>query len=134
VALESQLRARFSSRPRERRRPHRNRDVRNLVGRDLAGGGLRNGIPIWLIPVAVVCIVIVALAIANLRVQLIGQGYKRASAVTTHKDLEEVQRNLAARVRELRDPARLASLAETRGLARPERVVALAPPGSETRP
>ncbi len=133
TALDRQLRSRFSPRPRERRR-HRHSGARNLVGRDLAGGGLRKRLPIWVIPAMVVCGVIVALAIANLRVQLIGQGYKRASAVTRHQQLEEEQRNLAARVRELRDPARLASLAEEMGLARPERVIALTPPGFETRP
>jgi len=133
TALDRQLRSRFSPRLRERRR-HRHIGARNLVGRDLAGGGLRKGFPIWIIPAMVVCGVIVALAIANLRVQLIGQGYKRASAVTKHQQLEEEQRNLAARVRELRDPARLASLAEEMGFARPERVIALAPPGSEMRP
>jgi hypothetical protein len=132
--LDRHLRTRFSTGPREHRRQHRNRNARNLVGRDLAGGGLRKGFPIWLIPAAVVCVVIVSLAIANLRVQLIGQGYKRASAVTTYKTLEEEQRNLAARVRELRDPARLSSLANKMGLSRPERVIALAPPGIETRP
>ena len=133
TALDRQLRSRFSPGPRERRR-HRLSGARNLVGRDLAGGGLRKRLPIWIIPAMVVCGVIVALAIANLRVQLIGQGYKRASAVTKHQQLEEEQRNLAARVRELRDPARLASLAKEMGLARPERVIALAPPGSEMRP
>jgi cell division protein FtsL len=133
-ALDRHLRARFSPGPRERRRQHHQRNARNLVGRDMAGGGLRNGFPIWLIPATVVCVVIVALAIANLRVQLIGQGYKRASAVTQHQELEEERRNLAARVRELRDPARLSSLAEKMGFARPEHVIALAPPGIETRP
>lgn len=132
--LDRHLRARFFTGPREHRRQSRNRNARNLVGRDLAGGGLRKEFPIWLIPAAVVCVVIVSLAIANLRVQLIGQGYKRASAVTTSKALEEEQRNLAARVRELRDPARLSSLANEMGLIRPKRVIALAPPGIETRP
>jgi cell division protein FtsL len=134
TALARQLRSRFSSAPRERRGQQRLGDVVQLVGRDLAGGGLREKVPIWLIPAMVVCGVIVALAIANLRVQLIGQGYKRASAVTRHQELEEEQRNLAARVRELRDPARLASLAQEMGFIRPERAFALAPPGIETRP
>ena len=134
TALARRLRSRFSSALRERRGQHRRSDVRQLVGRDLAGGGLRKKLPIWLIPGMVVCGVIVALVIANLRVQLIGQGYKRASAVTRHQELEEEQRNLAARVRELRDPARLASLAKKMGFIRPEHAFALAPPGIETRP
>ena len=134
TALDRQLRSRFFAGPGVRRKQTRKRDLTNLVGRDLAGGGSRTGFPVWLIPAMVVCVVIVALAIANLRVQLIGQGYKRASAVTKHQELAEEQRNLAARVRELRDPARLSSLAEEMGLTRPERVIALTPAGSETRP
>ena len=133
-ALDRNLRSRFSAGPRARRRQVRRRDVTNLVGRDLAGGGLRRGFPVWLVPAVVVCVVIIALAIANLRVQLIGQGYKRASAVARHQELREEQRNLAARVRQLRDPARLASLAEEMGFTRPEHAIALAPPGFETRP
>jgi cell division protein FtsB len=48
--------------------------------------------------------------------------------------LEEEQRILTAHVRELRDPARLAKLAREMGLSRPDRVIALAPPGIEPRP
>ena len=134
TALARHLRSRLSSAPRERRRQHRRSDMRQLVGRDLAGGGLRKNLPIWLIPGVVVCGVVVALAVANLRVQLIDQGYKRASAVARHQELKEEQRNLAARVRQLRDPVRLVSLAEEMGFTRPEHVIAMAPPGIETRP
>ncbi len=137
-----QLGAAFDGRGRTRRRRdvrvvRRKRDrvdMKNLVGRDLADAGARRAIPIWLIPAAVVCLVVVSLVIANLRIQLIGQGYERASAVTRQQQLEEEQRVLAASVRKLRDPARLAALAEEMGLARPERVIALAPPGVEARP
>ena len=128
------LRSRLASAPRERRQQRRRSDVKQLVGRNLAGGGRRKKLPIWLIPGVVVCGVIVALAIANLRVQLIGQGYKRASAVARHQELKEEQRNLAARVRQLRDPVRLVSLAEEMGFTRPEHAIAMAPPGFETRP
>ncbi len=48
--------------------------------------------------------------------------------------LEEEKRSLTAQVRELRDPARLARLAREMGLSRPDRVIALAPPGNESRP
>jgi cell division protein FtsB len=88
----------------------------------------------WLIPVAVLGSVAAALVIAYVRVELTQQGYQRASNVKRIQQLEEEQRKLAARVRELRDPVRLAALAEKTGLSRPERVISLAPHGSESRP
>jgi hypothetical protein len=109
-------------------------DARNLVGRDLASDAPRRRIPIWLIPGIVVGGVFAALAIAHVRVELIGQGYKRYDAVKRLQALEEEKRILTAHVRELRDPARLAKLAREMGLSRPDRVLALAPPGDETRP
>jgi hypothetical protein len=110
------------------------REAKNLVGRDLASNAPRRRIPIWLIPGIVVGGVFAALAIAHVRVELIGQGYKRYSAVERLQALEEEKRILTAHVRELRDPARLAELAREMGLSRPDRVIALAPPGSEPRP
>ncbi len=109
-------------------------NARHLVGRDLANDAPRRRIPIWLIPGIVVGGVFAALAIAHVRVELIGQGYKRYDAVGRLQTLEEEKRILTARVRELRDPARLARLAREMGLSRPDRVIALAPPGSEPRP
>ena len=122
----------------QKRHKHRGRsdlgDARPLVGRDLANGGPRRRIPIWLIPGIVVGGVFAALAIAHVRVELIGQGYKRYSAVERLQALGEEKRILTAHVRELRDPARLAELAREMGLSRPDRVIALAPPGGEPRP
>jgi hypothetical protein len=109
-------------------------DARVLVGRDLAKDAPHRRIPIWLIPGIVVGGVFAALAITQVRVELIGQGYKRYSAVERLQALEEEKRNLTAHVRELRDPARLAKLAREMGLSRPDRVIALAPPGNEPRP
>jgi len=109
-------------------------DARALVGRDLAKDAPHRRIPIWLIPGIVVGGVFAALAITQVRVELIGQGYKRYSAVERLQALEEEKRNLTAHVRELRDPARLARLAREIGLSRPDRVIALAPPGNESRP
>jgi len=109
-------------------------DARVLVGRDLAKDAPHRRIPIWLIPGIVVGGVFAALAITQVRVELIGQGYKRYSAVERLQALEEEKRNLTAHVRELRDPARLARLAREMGLSRPDRVIALAPPGNESRP
>jgi cell division protein FtsL len=48
--------------------------------------------------------------------------------------LEEEKQGLTAQVRELRDPARLTKLAREMELSRPDRVIALAPPGNEPRP
>jgi len=109
-------------------------DARALVGRDLAKDAPHRRIPIWLIPGIVVGGVFAALAITQVRVELIGQGYKRYSAVERLQALEEEKRNLTAHVRELRDPVRLARLAREMGLSRPDRVIALAPPGNESRP
>jgi hypothetical protein len=108
--------------------------ARVLVGRDLVNDAPHRRIPLWLIPGIVVGGVFAALAIAHVRVELIGQGYKRYSAVERIQALEEEQRILTAQVRELRDPARLANLAREMGLSRPDRVIALAPPGDELRP
>jgi hypothetical protein len=121
-----------------RRQNHRGRhDLGNakcLVGRDLAKDAPHRRIPIWLIPGIVVGGVFAALAIVQVRVELIGQGYKRYSAVERLQALEEEKRNLTAHVRELRDPARLAKLAREMGLSRPDRVITLAPPGNGPRP
>ena len=109
-------------------------DARHLIGRDLANDAPRSRIPIWLIPGIAVGGVFAALAIAHVRVELIGQGYKRYSAVERVQALEEEQRSLTARVRQLRDPTRLAALAREMGLSRPDHVITLAPSGDEPRP
>lgn len=109
-------------------------DAKRLVGRDVGSAPPRRRIPIWLIPGFAVGGVFAALAVTHVRVELIDQGYKRYNAVQRLQALEEEQRILTARVAELRDPARLAQLAQKMGLSRPERVIALAPPGDELRP
>jgi hypothetical protein len=123
--------------PPERHHHRRRRDPRNariLVGRDLSNDAPDRRIPIWLIPGVVVGAVFAALALVHVRVELIDQGYKRYSAVERLQDLEEEKRTLTAHVRELRDPVRLTRLAREMGLSRPDRVIALAPPGGEPRP
>jgi len=126
-----------TARPRSPQEPRGRRDpdhARYLIGRDFANEGPRRRIPLWLIPGIVIGGVFAALAIAHVRVELIGQGYRRYSAIERLQALEEEKRILTARVRELRDPARLAKLAREMGLSRPDRVIALAPPGDEPRP
>lgn len=112
----------------------RSRRHTGLAGRDLARGSRRSPLPIWTIPGIVVGAVLAALAIAHVRVELIDQGYERASAVERERQLEEQLHILTARVRELRNPARLAKLAGEMGLRRPERVITLAPPDGVRRP
>jgi len=119
---------------RKRRGKHGLGDARLLVGRDLANDVPHRRIPLWLIPGLVVGAVFAALAIVRVRVELIDQGYKRYSAVERLQHLEEEKRILTAQVRELRDPARLARLAREMGFSRPDRVIALAPPGGELQP
>jgi hypothetical protein len=110
------------------------REAKQLIGRDLVNDAPRRRIPIWMIPGIVVGGVFAALAIAHVRVELIGQGYKRYSAVERLQALEEEKRTLTANVRELRDPARLAKLAREMELSRPDSVIMLAAPGDELRP
>jgi hypothetical protein len=123
-----------SASERGERRAAQRRAPRDLIGRDFASDGRRWRVPIWLIPGLVVGGVFAALAIAHVRVELIGQGYRRYSAVERLQALEEERRTLTARVRELRDPARLAAQAEKLGFSQPERVINLAPPQREPRP
>jgi hypothetical protein len=87
-----------------------------------------------MIPVWVLGGVAASLVIAYVRVEITQQGYLRADNVTRHQALEEEQRSLAARVRELRNPVRLTALAKEMGLSRPERVIALSPRNPELRP
>ena len=120
---------------RKSQRKHRsNKDVSRRFGIRFAHAPSRRRRTVWLIPVAVLGSVATALVIAYVRVDLIQQGYQRASNVKKHQQLEEEQRKLAARVRELRDPVRLAALAQEMGLSRPERVISLAPLSRGSRP
>ena len=128
TALTRRLGFRFPVASRPQRRRHRFNHANRRLGLDLARAPSRRHISIWLIPGWVLGGVAAALIIAHLRVELIQQGYQRASNVKRTHQLEEEQQNLAARVRELRDPARLAALAKEMGLTRPERVISLAPP------
>ncbi len=78
-----------------------------------------------LIPALVIGCLVAGLGIAWLRVDLIRVRYGLADALHEEKVLLEQQRKGRARVRALRDPTRLAQLAERYGLARPERIIDL---------
>jgi hypothetical protein len=70
---------------------------------------------------------IAALLLAALRVDLIRIRYGVGEAVREQKALLEQRRKLTAQRRSLRDPQRLAPLAQRLGFTRPERVIDLPP-------
>lgn len=86
-------------------------------------------LPRW-VPIAIVLGLLAGLAIAALRVDLIRVRYGLAESLETERALLEERRSVLAQVRSLRDPARLAGLAERRNFGRPARIVDLpvAPP------
>jgi hypothetical protein len=108
------------------RGPRRKRKQRRsvaLIGRDLATMPLGANPRSRLVPVAIVGALIGGLCLAALRVDLIRQRYDLAEAMQTERELLDQKRLLTARVQRLRDPARLARLAEERGFVRPARVI-----------
>jgi hypothetical protein len=105
-----------------------------IVGRDFAreqhgGRSLLRGATPYLLGAAV----LVGLAVAALRNDLIHMRYGLTAAMKQERELLEERRELTARVRALRDPARLSRLAEERGFIRPERVLKIEPAGGEPR-
>jgi len=97
----------------------------DLVGRDMARGDRVFGRRLRVHPALLAVALIAALALAALRVDLIRVRYGLADAVADEKALLEQRRETLARVRALRDPARLAGLAEDYGLTRPDRIIEL---------
>jgi hypothetical protein len=93
-----------------------------LIGRDLARMRPQRQRRSRLPAVALIGTLMAALALAALRIDLIRQGYDFAAAMRLEKELLEQRRVLTARVRGLRDPARLARLAQELGFERPDRV------------
>ena len=65
------------------------------------------------------------LSLAALRIDILRARYALAEAALAEKSLLEERRVWTARVQTLRNPARLSSLAEDRGLEPPERVIEL---------
>ncbi len=104
------------------------RKQKELVGRDLAPMRFEAARRGRLLPVALVGALMAALCLTALRIDLIRQRYDLAAAMRQEKDLLEERRLLTARVRRLRDPARLASLAKNLGFERPDRVIEIATP------
>jgi hypothetical protein len=94
----------------------------DLVGRDVARGGALPHAMRRLAPAAIAIAVIAALGVAALRVDLIRVRYGLADAVSQERALLEERRAVLAQVRALREPSRLAKLAQERGFVRPERI------------
>lgn len=89
----------------------------DLVGRDLARASAVRARR--LAPAGFVIALVAALGVAALRIDLIRVRYGLADAVNRERALLEERREMRARVRALRDPARLAVLARERGFVRP---------------
>jgi hypothetical protein len=106
----------------------------DLIGRDLAPIRREANRRSRLLPVALVGALMAALCLAALRIDLIRQGYALAAAMREEKELLEEHHLLTARVRSLRDPARLALLASRLGFERPERVIELSTPDVSAEP
>ena len=122
-------------RGRERRRSKTAGRTRgDLVGRDLAPIRRKMDRRRRLLPVVLVGALMAALCLAALRIDLIRQGYALAAAMREEKELLEERRLLTARVRSLRDPARLARLASRLDFERPGRVIEIGPPEMSAEP
>ena len=106
----------------------------DLIGRDLAPIRREANRRSRLLPVALVGTLMAALCLAALRIDLIRQGYALAAAMREEKELLEEHHLLTARVRSLRDPARLAQLARRLDFERPERVIELGTPDVSAEP
>jgi len=114
----------------------RQRTPRELIGRDLARVRIAPPSRRRLLAVLLAGSLVAGLSLAALRVDILRLRYALADAVEEEKRLFEEHRVATAHLEALRDPARLASLADTRGLTPPTRVIELAPAAREagTRP
>jgi hypothetical protein len=111
----------------------------DLVGRDLAEAPRRRvrSRARLRLPIAVGAVV-AALLLVTLRVEILRLRYALAEVAGQEEELLARSRQVTVRVRELRDPARLRTLAAERGFGRPERVLSLelpaAPPPAVSAP
>jgi hypothetical protein len=96
-----------------------------LVGRDLAPLHRAEGKRRRLLSVLLTGCLLATLGLTALRIDLIRQRYALAAAMREEKQLLEEHRMLTARVRSLRDPARLTAMAHELGFERPAGVIQL---------
>jgi hypothetical protein len=114
------------SRARTQRR-RRQRASRDLIGRDLARVRITPRSRRRLMAALLASALVAGLSLAALRIDILRLRYALAEALEHEKQLLEERRVVTAHLEGLRDPARLASLAEARGLTAPTRVIELAP-------
>jgi hypothetical protein len=108
-----------------RRRRRRNRG--NLAGRDLARVRVAPRSRRQLLAMLLTGALLAGFSLAALRIDILRLRYALAEALAQQQVLLEEHRVSTARLEALRDPARLAALAEERGLSRPQQVIELAP-------
>jgi hypothetical protein len=114
------------------RRQRRNRG--NLAGRDLARVRTTPRSGRRLLATLITGALLAAFSLAALRIDILRLRYALADALAQEHALLEEHRAATARLEALRDPARLAALADERGLSRPRRVIELAPTQLASRP
>ena len=107
------------------RRGRRNR--RNLAGRDLARVRTAPRSRRRLLVILLTGALLAGFSLAALRIDILRLRYALADALAEQQVLLEEHRVATARLEALRDPARLAVLANERGLSRPQHVIELAP-------
>jgi hypothetical protein len=120
--------------PASRRRDAADARRSNLIGRDLARTRLTADVRRRWLPAALIGLLLAALCLAALRIDGIRQRYALAAAMREEKQLLEERAVLTARMRGLRDPARLARHASRRDFRRPDHVIELSAVSAETRP
>lgn len=107
--------------------------VTRLVGRDFAPVPTRVRRPLRPVVPLVIGTVIAALLLVTLRVEILRLRYAVAEAAREEERLLERERHMTVRVQELRDPARLRSLAQARGFTRPRSVLTLRLPAEDAQ-
>ena len=74
-----------------------------------------------------------ALALAGLRIHIFRLQYTLGEAVTVEKNLMAEERAARVRLAGLRDPKRLARIADRRGFAAPEHILRISSPSASSR-
>ena len=97
--------------------------MRGIVGRDLSAFEKRGG-PRRLVPLALAMLV-AAIALVALRTEVLKLRYELARGLEREQELGAERRDLTVRMRQLRDPMRLAQRANELGFVRPQRVIDL---------
>jgi hypothetical protein len=115
------------NRKRDRGRGQRRRSRGNLAGRDLARVRIAPRSRQRLLALLLTGALLAGFSLVALRIDILRLRYALADAVAQQQALLEEHRDATARLETLRDPARLASLADERGFSRPRRVIELAP-------